>query len=113
MIVVLCGSTRFYDTYALAAEQESARGHIVLMSGVNLRDRKCLKRLFAQGYTDDILSGKLVAMLNEVQKQMIDMADEVLIIDPCGYIGESTEAEIKYAIGQRKRIRYWSDESGE
>lgn len=49
-------------------------------------------------------------MLDKLHRQRIDMADEVLVIDVDGYIGESTRGEIHYAETHGKHIRYWSQE---
>ena len=38
------------------------------------------------------------------------MADEVYIVDPGGYIGESTRREIAYAESLSKPVRYLSRE---
>jgi hypothetical protein len=43
-------------------------------------------------------------------REQIDLADEVLIVvKPDGSIGESTMAELAYAVGGGKPIRYWPD----
>jgi hypothetical protein len=50
-------------------------------------------------------------MFNELHKRKIDMADEVLIINTQGWIGQSTKNEIEYAKSHNKIIRYYfSDE---
>ena len=43
----------------------------------------------------------------------IDIADEILVVDPNGYIGNSTKRAINYATQQRKRIRRVSQEKAE
>jgi hypothetical protein len=45
-------------------------------------------------------------MLSDMHKARIDMCDEIFVINKCGYIGENTEQEIKYAISKGKRVRY-------
>ena len=42
--------------------------------------------------------------------QKIRMADEVFIVDPGGYVGESTRREIAYAESLGKPVRYLSRE---
>ena len=44
------------------------------------------------------------------QLRKIDLADEVLILDVDGYIGESMGRELAYAKAHGKRVRYWSQE---
>ncbi len=48
--------------------------------------------------------------LDELHKRKIDLADEILIIDVNGYIGDSTKSEIEYAKSLNKKIRYLSKE---
>ena len=45
-------------------------------------------------------------MLDDMHKRKIDMADSIYVINPDGYIGESTRSEIKYAIEHGKRVDY-------
>jgi len=45
-----------------------------------------------------------------VHFQKIRMADEVYIVDPGGYVGESTRREIAYAESLGKPVRYLSRE---
>jgi hypothetical protein len=45
-------------------------------------------------------------MLDALHMCKIDMADEVLVINIGGYIGESTSREIAYAKLRGKKIRY-------
>jgi hypothetical protein len=49
-------------------------------------------------------------MLDVLHLHKIDLADEILVIDPGGYIGESTRREIAYAVQRGKRVRYLSQE---
>ena len=42
--------------------------------------------------------------------QQIRLADVVYIVDPGGYLGESTRREIAYAESLDKRVRYLSCE---
>ncbi len=44
--------------------------------------------------------------------QKIRMADEVYIVDPGGYVGDSTRREIAYATSLGKPVRYLSRERG-
>ena len=47
-----------------------------------------------------------IAMLDEMHKRKIDMADEIFVINVGGYIGDSTRSEIEYATRLGKVIRY-------
>jgi hypothetical protein len=55
-------------------------------------------------------SSDLKGRLGGVHFQKIRMADEVYIVDPGGYIGESTRREIAYAESLGKQVRYLSRE---
>ncbi|MEU3297051.1 hypothetical protein ABZ722_32515 [Streptomyces longwoodensis] len=41
-----------------------------------------------------------------LHRRKIEVADEVLIVNPGGYIGDSTRSEITYASSLGKPIRY-------
>lgn len=104
-IVCLCGSTRFWRTFQEASLQETLAGKIVLSIG-------------AASGTDDEHFGNLPrdeydrikAMLDELHLRKIDLADEVLILNVDGYIGESTSRELAYATSLNKSIRFWEAE---
>ena len=46
------------------------------------------------------------AMLDDMHKRKIDMADEIFVINVNGYIGESTKSEIEYATTTGKVVNY-------
>ena len=45
-------------------------------------------------------------MLDDMHKRKIDMADEIFVINPGGYIGKSTRSEIDYALSHGKTVKY-------
>ena len=47
-----------------------------------------------------------MAMLDDIHKRKIDMADEIFVINKDGYIGQSTKSEIEYAKKTGKKINY-------
>lgn len=97
-VVCLCGSTRFKDEFLQAQKDETLAGRIYLSVG-----------LF--GHVEGLdMNGPVKQKLDELHLQKIDLADEVLVINPGGYIGESTKREIKYARLKYKKIRYWTVE---
>jgi 8-oxo-dGTP diphosphatase len=98
-IVVLCGSTRYWDAFAEAALYETVAGRIVLAPGCNLRQPHPL-------WTDPDRAGRLKQQLDYLHRRKIDLADEVLVVNPGGYIGDSTRSEIDYARSLGKPIRY-------
>ena len=44
--------------------------------------------------------------LATLHRHKIDLADEILVINVGGYVGESTRSEIEYAQQRGKRVRY-------
>jgi len=98
-IVCLCGSTRFMEAFQAANLRETIAGRIVLSIGCNTKSD-----------ADLIILGELAqeakAALDELHKRKIDLADEVLVLNVGGYIGESTRSEIAYAEAHGKPVRY-------
>jgi predicted phosphodiesterase len=92
-IVVLCGSTKFQKEYEEINFQETMKGKIVLSVGA-----------FVNG--EHIVPKGEKAMLDHIHLQKIDLADEVIIINPGNYIGESTMKEIRYAYQKKKSVRF-------
>ena len=99
----LCGSTRFGDAFAKANLEETLAGRIVLTVG-------CVTSSDAELGIER--SPELKAMLDELHMRKIDMADEVLILNVDGYIGESTWRELCYALGHLKRVRFLDRAAG-
>jgi hypothetical protein len=99
-ITVICGSTRFWNEMAQANTELTAAGHIVLAPGADL---KTLNDLWA----DEATRERLKPQLDALHRDKIRLADEVLVVAPGGYIGDSTRAEIAYARQLRRPVRYW------
>lgn len=99
IIVCLCGSTRFWKTFQEINLRETCAGKIVLSIGA------------ATGSdTEHLASGAITAddkqRFDELHKRKIDMADEVLVLNIGGYIGDSTRSEIEYATELGKQVNY-------
>lgn len=94
-IVCLCGSGRFREAFEKAEFDETLAGNIVLTIGCN---------------THDIARSALLShhkpLLDELHLRKIDLADEVLILNVGGYIGESTRRELEYARLTGKCLRF-------
>lgn len=108
-IVCLCGSTRFKNEILAEAAQLSLAGLIVVGP-------------FVFGHADmpDIDwttdGNDTKRMLDELHFRKIELADRIVVVDPGGYIGESTGREITYAWSLGKRIDFtepstWPDRS--
>lgn len=100
-VVCLCGSTRFWRTFQKASLDETLAGRIVLSIGA------------ASGTDDDHFGNlpreeydRVKAMLDDLHLRKIDLADEVLILNVDGYVGESTRREWLYAVTSGKRVRW-------
>ena len=105
IIVCLCGSTRFMRAFEEAGWRETLAGRIVLSVGV------CK---YVQtpdgGHVAEALGPGVVEALDELHKRKIDLADEVLILNVAGYIGESTLSEVLYAWEHGKPVRWLEPE---
>lgn len=99
-LVCLCGSTRFYAQFQAANYRETMAGRIVLSVGFYPHATEQ-----AHGETIGITPEQKQA-LDELHLRKIDLADEVLVINVGGYIGESTAREISYAAQHGKRLRW-------
>lgn len=86
-VVTLCGSTRFREDFERLAAQLTLEGVIVLMPNVWVRSDPA--------YSDITEEQKL--RLDELHLHKIDMADEVIIVAPQGYVGASTQKELDYS----------------
>ena len=88
-IVCLCGSLRFAAEMAVAHLDLSLAGAIVLAPALPAQP--------AQGGRAEELSDEQRAALGELHLRRIDLADRVVVVNPGGYVGESTSREIDYA----------------
>lgn len=94
-VITLCGSSSFREVFIETANKLTLQHYIVLTPS------------FGFGLESDlIVSHTLREILVSMHKQRIDMADEILVINKNGYIGDSTKAEIEYAKKNNKEINY-------
>ena len=94
-VITLCGSTRFKDAFLQEQKRLTLEGNIVLSVG-----------LFGHSGDGEVWTEGTKAMLDDMHKRKIDMADEIFVINVGGYIGESTRSEIAYAQSTGKAVRY-------
>lgn len=100
-IVCLCGSTKFGEAFRIANLKETLAGKIVLsVSDFMLQPTEIFGHLSKQEFDE------IKIKLDELHKRKIDLADEVLILNVGGYIGESTRSELDYAQSHNKIIRF-------
>lgn len=94
-VITLCGSTKFKEEYLDAQKRLTLEGNIVISVG-----------LFGHSGDNEVWSEGTKAMLDDMHKRKIDMADEIFVINVEGYIGDSTRSEIEYAKSTGKRIEF-------
>lgn len=98
-VVCLCGSTRFKEAFEHAEKEEGLAGHIVLTVACfghqgDLSSEECEK------------GNPVKDQLDALHLRKIEMADEILVINVGGYVGESTRGEIAHALQHKKGIRW-------
>lgn len=99
-VVTLCGSTRFKDEFIHAQTEFTLKGYIVISvcRFAYAGDEEVWKGLDEHALTNTKI------MLDDMDKTKIDLADEIYVINPNGYIGDSTWTEICYAYMTDKSI---------
>ncbi len=94
-VITLCGSTRFKDEFIATQKRLSLEGCIVISVG-----------LFGHSGDEEVSRPGVKEMLDDMHLRKIDMADEVMVINPGGYIGQSTRREIEYAKSVGTPVNY-------
>lgn len=89
-IVCICGSARFTEEMREANRDLTFAGVIVV----------------APGEAGQSISDEQKATLDALHLRKIDLADRVLIVNPGGYVGESTSREIAYAHANGKPVSF-------
>ncbi|WP_395638249.1 hypothetical protein [Pseudolysinimonas sp.] len=89
-IVCICGSARFVNEMRAANRELTLAGVIVV----------------APGEAADVITDEQKSALGSLHLRKIDLADRVLIVNPGGYIGETTSREIAYARAAGKPVSF-------
>jgi hypothetical protein len=89
-IVCICGSARFVDEMRAANRDLTFAGVIVV----------------APGEAGELITREQKNTLDALHLHKIDLADRVLVVNPGGYIGESTSREIAYAHATGKPVSF-------
>lgn len=96
-VIVLCGSSRFKDQINAENRRLTMAGNVVLSLG-----------FFGHAELPeldwDTDATELKRLADRLHFQKIDMANIVHVVNPGGYIGESTRREIAYAESQGKPV---------
>ena len=101
-VITLCGSTRFRKEFEEAQKKLTLQGNIVISVGLfgHSGDKEVWEAM------DEGAISETKEMLDDMHKEKIDMADEIYVVNPGGYIGSSTWSEICYARMTDKVIRF-------
>ena len=94
-VITLCGSTKFKDEFMYAQKELTLQGNIVISVG-----------LYGHSGDDEVWQEGTKEMLDDMHRRKIDMADGIFVINKDGYIGDSTQKEIYYALSLGKEVRY-------
>lgn len=89
-IVCICGSARFLQQMREVNRDLTLSGVIVL----------------APGEAEGVISAEQKSVLDALHLRKIDLADRVLVVNPGGYVGESTGREIAYARAAGKSVSF-------
>lgn len=92
-IVCLCGSARFTQEFRAVNRDLTLAGSIVVAPA----------ELHA---ADDRITDEQKTALGALHLAKIDLADRVVVVNPGGYLGESTRREIRYAQQTGKPVEY-------
>ena len=98
-VITLCGSVKFWDEYIRQNAILTLQGNIVLSCGLSLKE----------GYEDilvDLPIDDVKRDLDFLHLRKIDLSDEIFVLNVGGYIGNSTQREIEYALSTGKKVRY-------
>jgi hypothetical protein len=104
VIVCLCGSTRFWREFQEASLRETLAGRIVLSIGA----ARCADgddKTFG-GYVPADEFDRVKESLDRLHCEKINLADEVLVLNVGGYVGDSTRREVLHAARRYKVVRW-------
>lgn len=105
-VVCLCGSTRFKAEFGQANLRETLAGKIVLSIGCDTKsDADLFGRMPAEEFA------RVKGKLDELHLRKIELADELLILNVDGYIGDSTRRELAHARKLGKHVRFLEPEN--
>jgi len=92
-VITLCGSTRFKKEFEQVQKELTLDGYIVISVGLfgHSGDNEVWENMDEDTMTETKI------MLDDMHKRKIDMAESIYVVNPGGYIGDSTWSEICYA----------------
>lgn len=104
LVAVLCGSSRWPEFHHKVMMDETLRGKIVIPMGLyghadypkGAKEKTC----------DGDENTEVKQMLDTLHFAKIDLADEIIVIQVDGYMGNSTKREIQYAKDKNIPVHY-------
>ncbi|TGN66511.1 hypothetical protein EXE59_23095 [Nocardioides eburneiflavus] len=96
-IVCLCGSMRFAEEMRAANRDLTFAGVIVVAPG---------EADEGDEGAGEVVTAEQKAALDALHLAKIDLADRVLVVNPGGYVGESTRREIAHARAAGKPVSF-------
>lgn len=100
-VITLCGSSRFHEEHTAMQARETLKGRIVIPMGFYHHTQKVP------------ITAADKRALDKIHLRKIDISDGIFVVNPNGYIGESTRNEIAYAVFKAKGIEFMDPEAGE
>lgn len=94
-VITMCGSTKFEKEFIECWRQLTLEGNVVFMIAPFWREPG------QRDFNEDVLE-----MFQQIHFQKIKMSDAIFVVNPGGYIGESTAKEIAKAREWGKEILY-------
>lgn len=98
-VTTLCGSSRFKEDFARVNRDLTLAGEIVISLGL-FGHADFPAQDWSTGGTETKVA------LDDLHKRKIDISDGIYVVNPNGYVGESTRSEIAYAVEHGKTVRY-------
>jgi len=106
-IITLCGSTKYWQDFSRVNAKLTLKGYIVLSVACDFQtEDQTLYIPSGQSYSTDEARELQKKRLDDLHLHKIQMSDEILVLNIDGYIGSSTNQEIKFATEQNKVVRY-------
>jgi len=100
-IVCLCGSTKFKKEFMAAQKDFTLKGYIVVTVG------------FFGHADNEPISPQQKYGLDVLHFRKIELSNLIYVVNPGGYLGDSTKREITYARSLEKPVRWLEEDQRE
>jgi len=107
-VITICGSSRFCDIMAVCG-WVLERDEKAIVMGLHLLPNW----YFVQGsevYSHLAEFENCADAMDDLHLKKIEMSDEIFVVNYGGYVGKSTNNEIKHAEKLGKKVRYFTDD---